>query len=111
MFSLLVSPSSIAHPMNSTSHSPRCTHGFFAPMCLVLTLAVLWPDASISAEDADWSQIPFERREVADSLGRTVQYYVSKDAQGDRLPVVLLIQGSGCQSIFQLRGGRINGSY
>ncbi|HLP85146.1 MAG TPA: hypothetical protein VK157_12420 [Phycisphaerales bacterium] len=51
--------------------------------------------------------IPFDRYETLDSFGRTVTYYLSKPPATDpagsdiRRPLVVVIQGSGCSSIWQ----------
>src|SRR5262245_61870004 len=50
--------------------------------------------------------VPFERWTTRDSLGRTVTFYLARapeKAPADKLPLVLFIQGSGCQSLFQKR--------
>jgi dipeptidyl aminopeptidase/acylaminoacyl peptidase len=56
--------------------------------------------------------IPFERWTTKDTLGRTITFYISrlgKEEKEKKLPVVLFVQGSGCQSLFQKRGERITG--
>ena len=56
--------------------------------------------------------IPFQRYSVVDSLGRTVTFYLSKPSRenaGQAMPIVLFIQGSGCQSLFQRQGERVGG--
>jgi len=45
---------------------------------------------------------PFERREVTDSLGRTITYYVSHPSKP--APLLLMIQGSGCAGVFHIQG-------
>ena len=63
--------------------------------------------------DAALTDLPFERYTVQDSLHRTIGFYLSrapKSATG-KLPVVLLIRGSGCQSLFQKIGDQIGGGY
>jgi dienelactone hydrolase len=56
--------------------------------------------------------IPFHRYTTTDTLGRTITLYLSAPpANGTRLPVVLFIQGSGCQSLFRKVGDRIGGGY
>ncbi len=56
--------------------------------------------------------IPFQRYTTQDALGRTITFYLStpaKDAGAAKLPVVLVIQGSGCQSLFRKQGDVIVG--
>lgn len=57
--------------------------------------------------------VPFTRCFTTDSLGRRITFYVSKNALANlRKPAILLIQGSGCQSIWsQKPDGRISGPY
>ncbi|MBI4865013.1 MAG: acetylxylan esterase [Candidatus Riflebacteria bacterium] len=57
--------------------------------------------------------IPFSRYFTTDSLGRRITFYVSNPpATTKRLPVVLLIQGSGCQSVWGKKpDGKINGGF
>ena len=52
---------------------------------------------------------PYERYFTTDKFGRTITFYLSelpKDAPA-KLPLVVYIQGSGCQSNFGQRDGRI----
>jgi dipeptidyl aminopeptidase/acylaminoacyl peptidase len=63
--------------------------------------------------DAEEPPIPFQRYTTQDAHGRTITFYLSrtpKEAMG-KLPIVLYIQGSGWQSLFQKRGERIGGGY
>jgi pimeloyl-ACP methyl ester carboxylesterase len=56
--------------------------------------------------------VPFQRYTTTDSLGRTITSYLSVPANGQtdaKLPVALIIQGSGCQSLFRKRGEQISG--
>jgi dienelactone hydrolase len=58
--------------------------------------------------------IAFDRYTTNDSLGRTITFYLSPPPGKDgaaKLPVVLYIQGSGCQSLFQKRGEHVSGGY
>ncbi|MGE3466689.1 MAG: hypothetical protein AB7J13_07125 [Pyrinomonadaceae bacterium] len=51
---------------------------------------------------------PFERLTTKDSLGRAVTYYLSETLASDgSLPLVVFVQGSGCDSLFRLEGERI----
>jgi dienelactone hydrolase len=58
--------------------------------------------------DPSFSGTPFERYTCTDNLGRTITFYLSR-ASEKPLPLILLIQGSGCQSIWTKRQGKIGG--
>jgi pimeloyl-ACP methyl ester carboxylesterase len=76
-------------------------------------ISLLQPTARATADPAELG-IPFQRYTVADSLGRNITFYLSKaprESSGQALPIVLYIQGSGCQSLFQRHGERIGGGY
>src|SRR5262245_31524922 len=64
--------------------------------------------------DAPKLGIPYQRYTTKDSLGRTITFYLStppgKEAK-TRLPVVLFIPGSGCQSVFRKLGERVGGGF
>jgi pimeloyl-ACP methyl ester carboxylesterase len=67
------------------------------------------PEAKADSEDLG---MPYQRYRVVDSLGRTITFYLSKppkEKAGAELPLILFIQGSGCQSMFQRHGDRIGG--
>jgi pimeloyl-ACP methyl ester carboxylesterase len=69
------------------------------------------PSAHLEA-DAAALGIPYHRYTTKDGLGRTITFYVSAVASGGRdaaRPVVLLVGGSGCQSLFQKHGDRVFG--
>jgi dienelactone hydrolase len=54
--------------------------------------------------------LPYRRHTTTDALGRTITFYLSiapEDRAEAKLPVVLWIQGSGCQSLFSKRGERV----
>lgn len=56
--------------------------------------------------------IPFQRYTTTDALGRTITFYLSRATENkpdQKLPIVVWIQGSGCQSLFQKRGDKITG--
>ena len=81
---------------------------------LLLTALFLGADESPQPKlDSTELNIPFERYTTTDSLGRTITFYLSR-ARGRnsdaKLPVTLIVQGSGCQSLFQKRGEMIFGS-
>jgi pimeloyl-ACP methyl ester carboxylesterase len=52
--------------------------------------------------------VPFSRYTTLDTLGRKITFYLSLD--GDA-PLVVWVQGSGCDSVWIQRGQRINGGY
>jgi pimeloyl-ACP methyl ester carboxylesterase len=67
---------------------------------------------SRGVEDHTDLGIPYTRYTTVDSLGRRITFYLSKaprEKNGHDLPIVLFIQGSGCQSLFQKHGDRIGG--
>jgi dipeptidyl aminopeptidase/acylaminoacyl peptidase len=56
--------------------------------------------------------VAFDRYMTQDSLGRTITFYLSTPPgkrPSAKLPVVLFISGSGCQSLFSKQGERIAG--
>jgi pimeloyl-ACP methyl ester carboxylesterase len=56
-------------------------------------------------------QFPYRAFDAKDTLGRTIQFYLSEaDARDDR-PLILVLQGSGCASNFLKRDGRVAGSW
>jgi pimeloyl-ACP methyl ester carboxylesterase len=88
----------------------------------LLTIAAwLWIAAGASAGEAPRLEleaaklgVPFDRYTTKDSLGRAITFYLSVPPAKEpsaRRPVVLFIPGSGCQSVFQKRGGRVSGGY
>ncbi len=83
--------------------------------CYLLFLAyalALGDDSALPRLDAEKLPIPFERYTVTDEFDRTITCYLSRSPQGQegkKLPVVLFVQGSGCQSLFMKRGERIAG--
>ena len=57
---------------------------------------------------------PFQRYTTKDALGRTVTFYLSvppNERPQAKWPVVLFIQGSGCQSLFTKQRERVAGGY
>src|SRR5262249_2538881 len=93
--------------------------GRFPMRCRTLILALVLvpiPLAPIAAEEpravldpADLG-VPYRRYTTTDSLGRTITFYLSiapAEQREARLPVVLWIQGSGCQSLFTKRAGGV----
>jgi pimeloyl-ACP methyl ester carboxylesterase len=72
--------------------------------------------AELPGGDADpaLASVPFQRGTAKDSFDRTITYYLSRptgNEQDTKRPVVLLILGSGCQSVFTKRGEMVFGSY
>ncbi len=73
---------------------------------ILLALAAVCTGTAQASEPVRGTQ--FERFRVQDSLGRTVEFYASRDT-GTR-PLALIIQGSGCSSVFKLNSqGQISG--
>lgn len=68
--------------------------------------ALLWGQPASSQEpDTDaLAATPFEKHEVTDSLGRQVEYYLSRP--DSPAPLMLMIQGSGCERVMNTRSGR-----
>jgi pimeloyl-ACP methyl ester carboxylesterase len=66
--------------------------------------------APVDERDVTAPPSPFERLTVQDSLGRTIAFYLSKAPTGDdqKLPVILVVTGSGCQSVFTKHEKGIN---
>src|ERR1043165_3532067 len=59
-------------------------------------------------------KIPFDRYTTKDAFERTITFYLSPASPSGaetKQPVVLLIQGSGCQSLFKPQGDVIAGGY
>ena len=61
--------------------------------------------------DSLLASVPFDRYLVEDDHGRTVTAYLSKASPSaeDPLPLVTMIEGSGCESSFVQAGDRIGG--
>lgn len=81
-------------------------------LSLALSLIVLGPvrpqPQKIRLDSTDLG-IPFQRYTTRDRLNRTITFYVSvapAENTKARLPIVLFIQGSGCQSVFQRKDGK-----
>jgi hypothetical protein len=54
---------------------------------------------------------PYHSYQVLDTLGRTVQFYLSEAKPGRRLPLVVFVQGSGASSLFRDAGnGHVTGA-
>ncbi len=79
---------------------------------LVASLLLMADAAREAKLDPTDLNIPFQRYTTTDSLGRTITFYLSRpagDQAGVKLPIALLVQGSGCQSLWQKRGDMITG--
>ena len=57
---------------------------------------------------ADVPNQPFDRFETTDRLGRTITFYVTESRGPTPRPLVVFVQGSGCQSSFVEVDGRIH---
>lgn len=80
---------------------------FFA-LCCFVSLA----QAPVFEKDPENLGLPYDRFTTKDAHGRTITGYLSKppaESQGTKLPVILVIQGSGSQSIWVKRGERVGG--
>jgi pimeloyl-ACP methyl ester carboxylesterase len=57
--------------------------------------------------------IPYHRYTTKDALGQTITFYLSTPPgkKAAKLPVVLIIEGSGCQSVFQKHGDHVFGGF
>ena len=88
---------------------------------MTLIAGLLWiADSTLGREgpqlevEAAELGIPFHRYTTKDALGRTITFYLSARPGKDgaaKLPVVLYVPGSGCQSLFSKQGERVAGGY
>lgn len=88
---------------------------------MMLLTSLLWIAAGAVAGESPRLEleaaklgVPFDRYTTKDSLGRTITFYLSVPPAEEpraKRPVVLFIQGSGCQSVFQKLGERVAGGY
>jgi dienelactone hydrolase len=78
---------------------------------LLFSALLLGVDRPIATPDPTPLGIPFQRYTVRDALGRTVTFYLSPPPRkaAAKLPVVLFVQGSGCQSLYSKHGNAIYG--
>lgn len=83
--------------------------GLLGPTCAAIGAERAGPELVTSAKELG---IPFDRYQVLDEFSRPVTYYLStaaKDAAG-KVPLVVWIQGSGCNSMFsKAPDGRVSG--
>jgi pimeloyl-ACP methyl ester carboxylesterase len=80
-------------------------------MVLLLCCCIVFGQAPLDAKDTTELGVPFERFIAKDSLGRTITAYLSKSPSGDtdqKLPVILVVSGSGCQSVWTRHEKGIN---
>lgn len=70
-------------------------------LCLALGLLSV-PGATASDQEPRHGTAvfgtPLERREIRDGLGRNITYYISRPKKADA-PILLMIQGSGCDRV------------
>lgn len=81
-------------------------------LCLSFCGLLAAEDSTTPKLDNEKLSIPFQRYTVKDAHDRTITFYLSrasKEQEGKTLPVVLFVQGSGCQSLFMQRGDKIAG--
>lgn len=90
----------------------------FSNPLLIAVLLTVHSVRSVLAEpptlDTEASKlgIAFHRYTTKDNLGRTISFYLSAipvKEPTSKLPIVLFIQGSGCQSLWQKHGDRVGG--
>jgi dienelactone hydrolase len=87
---------------------------YYAGLYLVTVLLAGAAESPCPEADPAPLGTPFQRYSVKDSLGRTITYYLSippKNEKDAKQPIALLIQGSGCQSLFRKQGKQITGGY
>jgi dienelactone hydrolase len=80
---------------------------------MILLCLLLLDTGPVFQKDSTALGIPFDRFTTKDGHGRTITGYLSqlpRDSAGKKLPVILYISGSGCQSNFFKRDDRIHGS-
>jgi pimeloyl-ACP methyl ester carboxylesterase len=84
-----------------------------ANLLWIVASAIAVESPHLEAEAATLG-VPFHRYTTKDALGRTITFYLSAPPNKEpasKLPVVLFIGGSGCQSLFSKQGERVAGSY
>lgn len=89
----------------------------FAVLAALLFLVVAPPGAQAGARaiaDTTRLGIPFTRWTTVDRFHRTITFYLSNvpdSLRGRSLPLVLVVDGSGCQSVWSRVGERIGGGH
>jgi erythromycin esterase len=65
----------------------------------------------VPVRDAADLGVPFERFTTKDATGRTITFYLSHapEQSTDKLPLAVLVQGSGCASVFPRVDGKVTG--
>jgi pimeloyl-ACP methyl ester carboxylesterase len=84
------------------------------PVLLSIAASAVGGEAPRLELEAARLGIPYHRYTTKDALGRTITFYLSTlpgKKPAARLPVVLIIPGSGCQSVFQQQGDRVGGGF
>lgn len=72
------------------------------------------PRPALAVADTTRLGIPWTRYTTGDRFGRTITFYLSNvpdSLRGRPLPLVLVIDGSGCQSVWKRVGERIGGGH
>lgn len=83
-----------------------------ATCCMLLALNARIIEPPRAVPDPTLLGVPFQRYTTKDSYDRTISFYVStppKTEKTEGLPIVLFIEGSGCQSLFHKQGDQIAG--
>jgi pimeloyl-ACP methyl ester carboxylesterase len=86
---------------------------------MTLLASLLWITASAAGAEAPRLELeasklgmPYHRYTTKDALGRTITFYLSSlpgKKAATKLPVALIILGSGCQSVFEKQGEFVAG--
>jgi len=74
-------------------------------MVLVLACAL----SALTVGSPDLKTPGFDRLNCVDAYGRKIDYYLSIDSSGRKLPLAVFVQGSGGQSIWPVINGRVGG--
>jgi pimeloyl-ACP methyl ester carboxylesterase len=80
------------------------------PLCVASPVVGEVPRLEVEAAKLG---IPYHRYTTKDLHGRTITFYLSATPgnTATKLPVVLIIEGSGCQSAFQKHGNWVGGGF
>jgi len=63
--------------------------------------------SDLREETVDAVDFPYLGYSVSDRLGRRIRFFVSKDDDAHRLPLIVSVLGSGADSNFLKRGDRL----
>lgn len=77
---------------------------------ILLVLACSISLSAGAAESNDGGVVPgtpFHRYSTKDHFGRTITFYLAESTTNQPLPLAVLVQGTGCFSLFQRKGERI----